>query len=395
MFKHLTTEELDDLLQRAGAHEADTLFDVSIGQYEACFNKIDAAFQVTLYKDDGDLKKRLAESDLPEIQEGKKATVVLEMTPGAPMANLQAIHTWATATLGDTKLERFVPVYLYEGDFESRISVIYHDAKRRRAFCSRIKCQSAILSDLDFRIGEKLEAEMERNKQVETVIALNPDDLQIMLSRSHLLWTDVASSTRAASEIVKKFRHGMVCTKRTFDIDGLILFIEVDRDFTTLGEVTFLKNRLQKIAGGVQVALNVRVRDSYIKVINCRGIVAGTAKYVDGEVYSDFGMHEILLYQSPNKDCGHLTLALFSEGKLTISRYNWGDDRFRDGHSSDHYYLDEENTAKVFSALHVKQPEALLRTIRRRFASRVPSFAENHFLRFCEKQGIQYIPDPN
>ena len=391
--KKLTTEELEDLLQRAGAHEADNLWDVSLGQYDECF-KIDRAFQMCVNKDDRDLKKRLAESDLPEIQEGKKVTVVLEMTLGFPMAHLQAIHTWATAILGDSKLERFIPVYLYESDFASRITVIYHDAKRRRAFCSRIKSQSAILSDLDFRIGEKLEAEMERNKQVETIIALNPDDLQIMLSRTHLLWTDVASSTRAASEIVKKFRHGMVCTKRTFDIDGLILFIEVDRDFTTLGEVTFLKNSLQKIAG-VEVAMNVRVRDSLIKTINCRGILAGSAKYVAGQIYSDFGIHEILLYLSPNKDCGHLTLALFSEGKLTISRYNWGDDRTSNGKSVDYYHLDTDNTTKLFKALHVKQPEALLRTIRRRFASRVPSFAENHFLRFCEKNGIQYIPDPN
>lgn len=395
MFKILNAQETEDLLlHQAGSNSPDSYWDVGLSQYPRCF-RLYKAFQLVFSKDEQDLMGRLTESALPEIQiPEEKVTVVLEITPGFTMRQLNDIYDYVAAHVDGSKLERIAPVFLYEGSFESRITFIYHDAKRRRSFCSRINSQARRLRDLDLRIAAKLDEELDRNDIVETAVEMDVDDAHGMLFRHHLLWTDVASTTRSSSEIVKRFRSGMARTKREFDVSGIFLFFETDRDYTTLGEVNYLKNRLVKMAGDVEVVFNVRVKDSYIKTMTCRAVLIGRPKYLEGQVFEEeLGQFEILLYESEDKERGHQIIASISQGELTISRYGWGDsDRNRMGETHDHHF-DEENTARISELLRVKTPNALLRTIRRRFASRMPSGADSRFLAFCQKEGIEYHSD--
>lgn len=395
MFKLLNAKETESLLlHELGSTSSDCYWEVGLSQYPRCF-RLYEAFQLAFSKDEQDLMGRLTESALPGIPEGQKVTVVLEMTPGFTMRQLNDIYDYVTTLIDRSKLERFATVYLYEGSFESRITFIYHDANRRRSFCSRINSQTRLLRDLDFRIAAKLDEELDRNDVVETAVEMDVDDAHGMLSRHHLLWTDVANTTRSSSEIVKRFSAGMARTKREFDVSGIFLFFEIDRDYTTLGEVNNLKNRLVKMAGDVEVAFNVRIKDSYIKTMTCRAVLIGGIKHLKGDdVYEDFGQFEILLYESEDKERGHEIIASISQGELTISRYDWGDfDRNHRGETDDHHYFDEENTDKLFTLLRVKTPNALLRTIRRRFASRLPSGSDSRFLAFCRKEGVEYRSD--
>ena len=86
------------------------------------------------------LMEQLTESALPEIPEGWKVTAVLEMAAGLPMERLDDIYTWVTGAIEEAKLERIVPVFLYEGT--SRLTLVYHEAERRHSYCSRIKSQA-------------------------------------------------------------------------------------------------------------------------------------------------------------------------------------------------------------------------------------------------------------
>lgn len=395
MFKLIERKETENLLLHcAGSNANDNYWDVSLSQYPRCY-QIHQAYQLPFYKDGPDVVTLLSESPLADIPENCKVTVVLEMTPLFPMSLLKDIHAWATRTIDQAKLERFDPVFVYDGDFESRITVIYHDAKPRRSFCSRINSQAKRLRDMDLRIARKLDEELNRNDQVGTLVEIDFGETYDMLMGNHLLWTDVANSTCSTTDIVKRFRPEMERTKLEFNINGLLLFFEVDRDFTTMGEVNNLKSRLKRLAGNADVLFNVRVRDSFIKTITCRAVLLGGPKYnVIGEVFEDFGEFGILLYRSEDKDRGHEIIAAFAHGEFSLSRYDWGDfERNSRGETSDYHYLDEQNTAKLFTALKVKRPDTLLRTIRRRFGSRRASNADLDFLAFCHKEGIEYKSD--
>lgn len=392
MFTKINKKETEYLLlHQAGSNATDNYWDVGLAEYPACY-RIHYALQLVVPEDGQDLLKQLTESDLPEIPKGWKVTMVLEMAAGFPMAQLEDVFTWATGAIDEAKRARIVPVFLYEGS--SRITLVYHEAKRRHSYNSRISGQTRRLHDMDFRIAAKLDEELGRNDNVDTVIALDMDLAHGILNRSHFLWTDVAGTVRSADEIVKRFRPEIERTKHEFEVSGLLLFFEVDREFTTMGEVNSLKKRIAKLAGVDDMAVNVRVKDSFIKSMSCRAVLVGNPKYVRGQVYEDFGQFEILLYQSEDKEQGHIIAASLYQGQFTLSRYDWGDfERNSRGQTDDHHYFDEENTTKLFTALRVKSPYALLRTIRRRFATRLPSCADFEFLSFCRKEGIQYESD--
>lgn len=379
------------LLHQAGFSATDNYWEVGLSEYPSCY-RVHHALQLDIPEDGQELMEQLTESALPEIPEGWKVTAVLEMAAGLPMERLDDIYTWVTGAIEEAKLERIVPVFLYEGT--SRLTLVYHEAERRHSYCSRIKSQARRLHDMDLRIAAKLDEELSRNDEVETVISLDIDLVRSMLHRSHLLWTDVASTVRSTDEIVKRFRPEINRTKLEFDLSGLFLFFEVDRKFTTMGEVNNLKKRIAKMAGVDDMAVNVRVKESFIKSITCRLVLLGSPKLLNkDEVFEDFGQYEILLYESEDQDQehGYIIIASVCQDKLTVSRYDWGDfERNRRGQTDDHHYFDEENTAKLFAALRVKKPSALLRTIRRRFASRLPSCADTRLLAFCRKEGIKY-----
>lgn len=394
MFKEISIKETKELLGYAGTFASDSFMDVSLCLYPKYY-RIYKAFQCVYSGDHQNLIDLLPTASLPEVPDDWKVTVVMEMTTGCTMPQLDEIWSWAKAYYGEDKLERFEPVFLYHGDFTARITVIYHDAKRRRSFHSSINCQSRYQRDMDIRIGRKLDGEISRNEDVGAAVAVDVDEVCDMLFEHHFLWTDVTNSTSSASDIVKRFRPDMERILQEFDVSGLVLFIEVDGTYTTMGEVDALKQRFVNLVGeGVEVAINVRIRDSYIKSITCRATLIGSPKYIKGEVYQDYGQYEILLYESENKERGHVIVASYSEEEFTLSRYDWGEfDRNSRGETDDHHYFDKENTLKLFNALHVRKPEALLRTIRRRFAARLPSSADSRLLAFCRKEGIKFKSD--
>ena len=394
MFKEISKNETEDLLLQAGAYASDKPWEVSLGQYPDSY-RLHRAFQCVFTSGDQDLASRLSERPLPEVPEGCRITVVLEMAPPFTLTQLRDIHAWAKEALDGRRLERFESVCLYDSPFVARVSVIYHDAVRRRSFSSRIGSQSRLLRDLDIRIARKLDGELDRNATSGAVVAPDADAMRDMLCGRHLLWTDVAGTTRSVSEIVKRFRPEMDRTRREYDVSGLLLFVEVDKDFTTMGEVDSLKRRLADQAGkGVEVALGVRLRDSFIKSVTCRATLVGGPRYVKGEVFEDFGRFEILLHESEDRHRGHVIVASYAEGEFALSRYDWGNfERNRRGETDDHHYFDSENTSKLVTVLRVSKPEALLRMIRRRFASRRPADADSCLLAFCRKEGIEYQSD--
>lgn len=397
MFKELTINETTDLVNAAGAFARDCVGDLSLGSYPKYY-RIRRGYQLCFTEPCGDLVSRLEEASIPAIPAGWKATVVLEMAPGCLMSWLDSVHSWAVTRIGEDRLERIEHVYSYDGDesYALRITVVCHDAERRRQWYSTIKSQCRLLWDIDQRIARKLDAcELSRNEEVGTVVAIDTDTVCDMMKGSHFLWTDIASTMRSVSEIVKRFRPDVERIKKEYSVSGIILFVEVDKDHTTMGEVDMLKREIERLVGDdVETAFNVRVRDSYIKYMTCRLVLVGGLRYIRGEVFSDFGRHEILLYESEDKERGHVIVASYSEGRFTLSRYDWGTEYNRRGDTDDHHYFDEQNTAKLMAALHVRRPEALLRTIRRRFAARMPSSADYRFLEFCRKEGgIEFTSD--
>lgn len=394
MFKELTIKETRELLRYAGTFASDSLMDVSLCLYPKYY-RLCKAFQCIFRGDCQELISLLSTVSMPEVPDDCKVTVVLEMTTACTEAQSDDIRSWAEAQYGTGTIERFEPVFLYHEDFMARITVIYHDACRRRSFHSSINCQSRYQRDMDIRIGQKLDDEISLNEEAGAIISLEADDICDMLIEHHFLWTDVANSTCSASDIVKRFLPDMERILQEFDVTGLILFIEVDGGYTTMGEVEALKQRFVKLVGeGIDVAINVRVRDSFIKSITCRATLIGSPKYIKGEVFQDYGRYEIMLYESENKDRGHVIVASYADEEFTLSRYDWAvfGDKVR-GETDDHHFFDKDNTAKLFAALNVRKPEALLRTVRRRFATSMPSSADSHLLVFCTENGIQYKSD--
>ena len=194
----------------------------------------------------------------------------------------------------------------------------------------------------------------------------------------------------------EKLSPGLKKETDKYDLSGLILFFEIDRQFTTMGEVERLKAMLSKLAGAdVEVLVNVRLTNSYIKFITCRAVLVGNPKYIKGEVYEDFGDYEILLYEDTDKERGHIIVASFSADKeFCLSRYDWGlYDYSSSGHTDDHHYFDAVNTEKLFAYFNIRRPDVLLRMIRRHFASDHPSMADSKFLDFCRKEGIEFQSD--
>lgn len=394
MFHEINKRTVTQLLEHVGAFAKDSLRDVPLCLYSKYY-RIHNAYQDTLIEDNQDHIGQLDWNLLPPVPDDKKVTVIVEMTNGCTIPQMDEIQEWVHIQFGVNKLERFEAVSLYDEPLKARITVIYHDAERRRSFHSDINCQSRHQREMDIRIAGKLDAEMSRNEEVGAAIALDVDDICDMMIDHHFLWTDVANTTGSVSDIVKRFRPEIERTMKEFDVSGLILFVEVDNAYTTMGEVESLKQYFAQLVGeGVDIAINVRTRDSYIKSVTCRATLIGSPKYVKGEVFHDYGRYEILLFESENKERGHVIVASYEDEEFTLSRYDWGEfDRNRSGQTDDHHYFDKESTAKLFASLQVKKPVALLRTIRRRFALTMPSSADSHLLAFCRKEGITYKSD--
>lgn len=395
MFLELNRKETEDLLLTADAFSSESTLEMGLSLYPQ-FYRIYGAHQLTLEGAGDNLLEQLRGCPLPETPEGTKVTVLFEMTGGVALRQIDAIRAWADEIFGADQIARFVTACYYCGEFPARITLLFHAEKPRRRYFSSIHREYHFLKETEHRIAHKLDEELRRNEEVGTVIAIEEPVVADLMFNHHLLWTGIANSNTSAGEIVDKLRSEMERVVQEYDVSGMMIFLEVDKAFTREGEIGELVQNLRTIAGGQEtdMGLNIRTWDSHIKYITCRVALIGNPKYISGEVHEDFGQLEILLYVSDDTEKGHEILASYGDGKLTLSRYDWGAYEYnRMGQTDDHHFFDKENTDKLFSALHVKKPKALLRTIRRRFASRFPSMADHEFLSFCRNKGINYDSD--
>lgn len=390
MFKEITKIETQHLLRRISAYAKNNLDDVNLGML-AQFYPIKLGYQLTYSGDYQDLIAHLAEESIT-LPENTQATLILEMTQGCTMSQYEAIFSWATACFGE-KMERFEPVYPYDEPFLARITIIFH-SPRRRSFCSSLNAQLRLQRYVDETIAGILDREFNRNDEIGALVEMDGDAVHQMITGDHLLSTEISNTTGAVSDIIERARPEIERCRLENDINGLLLFVEVDRAFTNMGKIDELKHGFQDIVGNIDILVNLRIRDSYIPYITCRSVLIGKKKYVRGDVYVDFGQYEILLYESENDECGHMIVATYANAEFTLSRFDWGDyERNRRGQTEDRHWISEEETQKLFAALHVKTPEALLRTIRRRFASHMPSSADTKLLAFCRNHQIEVSSD--
>ena len=292
--------------------------------------------------------------------------------------------SWQTMNMGAEEEEK-------EDGEDSITVIIYREGEPRPRF-SEIRNRYSYLQSVEKREAKSLQGEFDRNAGKETLAVITEQEFSDMVSGHHLLWHGAAASTTSASVIVDQLKNEILARKKEYDVSGMFLFIDVDKNYTTMSEVLALRDGLASLAGeDADVSINIIVEDSHIKSMACRVYLVGNPKYVKGDVYMDFGRYEILLYQSDDTERGHMIVASYEDEELTIARYDWGDfERNRHGQTDDHHYFDKENTLKLGEALHAKRPETLLRRLKDRFAYHSASSADYYITQFCKNAGISY-----
>lgn len=277
-------------------------------------------------------------------------------------------------------------------DGEDSITVIIYREGEPRPRFSEIRYRYHNMLSAEKRETRSLKTEFDREGDFETLAAITEQEFSDMMDGHHLLWHGAGASNTSASVIVDHLKRDILDEKRKYDISGMLLFIDVDKDFTTMSEVLALRDGLVSLIDqDADVSLNIIVQNSYVKAMACRVYLIGNPKYVKGDVYMDFGRYEILLYQSDNTERGHMIVASYKDEELTIARYDWGDyDRNRQGQTDDHHYFDKENTRKLGTVLHAKRPETLLRRLKDRFTFHAAASADYYITQFCKDSGISF-----
>lgn len=269
--------------------------------------------------------------------------------------------------------------------------IIYREGEPRPRF-SEIRNQYRRLQDAEKRESFYLQKEFDRNGDFQPIACITEKEYADMMDRHHILWHGAAASNTSASVIVDQLKREIEAEAREYDVSGMFLFVDVDKDYTTFSEVLALRDGLASLLGqDADVAMNLIVEDSYVKSIACRVFLIGNPRYVKGDVYMDFGRYEILLYESDDTERGHMIVASYEDEALTLARYDWGDyERNRHGQTDDHHYFDKQNTAKLCQVLHAKRPETLLRRLKDRFAYHMASSADHYITQFCKDEGIAF-----
>lgn len=279
-----------------------------------------------------------------------------------------------------------------EKDGEDSITVIIYREGVPRPRFSEIRRRYQDMLSAEKRETKSLKKEFDREGDFETLAAITEQEYSDMLAGHHLLWHGAAASNTSSSVIVDQLKQDILSEKKKYDVSGMLLFIYVDKDFSTMSEVLALRDGFASLLGqDVDVSLNINVDNSYVKTISCRVYLIGNPKYSKGEVYMDFGRLEVLLYQSEDAERGHMVVASYEDEELTLSRYDWGDyERNDHGQTDTHHYFDKENTGKLCHALHVKRPETLLRRLKLRFGHHAASSADYCIRQFCKDNGITF-----
>lgn len=395
MFKIISRTDTEKLLQNAGAFSSISCLEMGLSMYPKYY-RIFCAFQHTFIGKKDDFLRQLEACELPAAPQNAQATVILEMTQGLPVPMIQGIHSWAKNRLGAAAVKRFVPVFLYTEDFPARLTIVYHDIRPRRSYLSLSRHPSEHLREVEHCIAKGLDKEIMRNREIGVLSPLTNSDVFDVMYEHHFLWSGIARSNTSADEVLTQLRPEMEQIGSEYAVSGLIIFLEVDKNFTREGEIHNLVQALIGIAGGkdIETAISTRIRESQTKCITCRAALIGNPKYIKGEVYYDFGKYEILLHESEDKKNGHMIVASIEDEQFTLARHDWGKYEYnRSGRTDDHHYFDRDNTRRLYEALHRKNPNALLRTIRKRFASSFSESSDTVFLEFCHKQGIRCRSD--
>lgn len=290
-------------------------------------------------------------------------------------------------------MEMYHPFFDEDVD-EYRLTVIvYQDGEKRKRH-SGIQSGYNQMIRKEKRVKKELINEFGRIEELKPAITIEPREVGDMIQRHHLLWRGAASSYSSAGEVVDKLKQEVLRQKDDYDVSGMILFMDVDRDFTTMSEIESVRDGLYAIIGrkDARFGMILTTERSHIKFLACRLFLIGNPKCILGELFLDFGKFEILLYTSDNEKRGHMIIASYEDDELTISRYDWGDyERNRRGETDDHLYFDKENTAKLCDELKVKRPESLLRALKKRFASgSLAACADNRIKNYCDNADIQY-----
>ena len=279
-----------------------------------------------------------------------------------------------------------------EKDGEDSVTVIIYREGVPRPRFSEIRRRYQDMLSAEKRETRSLKTEFDREGDFETLAAISEQEYSDMLAGHHLLWHGAAASNTSSSVIVNQLKQDILAEKQMYDVSGMLLFMDVDKDFSTMSEVLALRDGLASLLGqDVDVSLNINVENSHVKAISCRVYLIGNPSHVKGDVYMDFGRLEVLLYQSEDTERGHMIVASYEDEELTLSRYDWGDyERNAHGQTDTHHYFDKENTGKLCHALHVTRPETLLRRLKLRFGHHAASSADYCIRQFCKDNGITF-----
>lgn len=274
---------------------------------------------------------------------------------------------------------------------EDSITVIIYREGAPRPRYSEIRSRYQYMLSAEKRETKSLQKEFDRTWDFETLAVITEQEYSELVEGHHILWHGAAASSTSASVIIDYLKQDILAEKQKYDVSGMLLFIDIDKDYTTMSEVLALRDGMMSLLNqDIDVSINIIVENSYVKSMSCRVYLVGNPKYVKGDVYMDFGRYEILLYQSDDNERGHMIVASYKDEELTIARYDWGAyDYNRHGQTDDHHYFDKENTLKLCDALHAKRPATLLRKLKDRFGRNMASMADYHIKDFCEKNGIE------
>ena len=354
------------------------------------YGKILRSFQWTGESGLSDLQNEFEASPVENLADREKTVFILQMGEGITWMDTEPLEDSVLAKYPETII-RTVPKW--DPSFKgSRLTILVYLEGEKRPRYSRIRLRYHYLEVAEKREQKNLLKEMKRLDEVDTIVVIGSAELSDMMDKRHLLWHGAASSNTSASVIVNKLKKEIEEPMEEYDVKGMLIFLDVDSTFSTLSEIIAVRDGLAEILDdGAEVAINVVAEKSHIKNLSCRVYLVGNPKYILGEVNMDFGRYEVLLYQSEDREVGHLTVASYRDGELTISRYDWGRyDRSSDGHTDEHLYYDKENTAKLCKVLNVKRPETLLRKLKSRFATgRCAGSAEARIRRFCSDVGVK------
>lgn len=271
--------------------------------------------------------------------------------------------------------------------------VVYNERPPRNRSCSIGTDYKYMLQD-EKRTVKTLQTEFDNEQKYKLLSEeITRERLDALWTDHHLLGYSAASSNSSIEDLVEEMESDINDGWGRYDYSGALLFVSLDDRFSSLEEIADLKKRIPSILGSdIDLATDIIIRPAAIKSISCRLYLFGNPKYVDGEVFYDFGKYEVLLYETEDRKRGHILVAHYYEDELTISRYDWGDyEANRQGTTDEHYYFDKENTEKFFAALKAKRPETFLKRLRDRFPSeRLGSRVTSKITGFCKERGIDY-----